>query len=406
METIKLKYLTSLKDPYPIGDGDHGQIKPDDYLDEGIPYIRVQNLSFSNKIDNEGMVFISDRINKKNSKSILKPNDILVAKTGATIGKAAVLPESIKIANTTSSVGKITVDRDKADPNYVYFCIASDPIQKKIWEIASTKSAQPGFNIEDIKEFKIYKRTIENQIEIANFLTAKCSAIEDMIKKEEDCIDYLRKYKISAIDSYCVDDKFEIKKLKYVAKILRGGSPRPIDDFLTDNSDGYNWIKIGDAVKGSKYINATSQKITKSGLSKTRLIRKGDLILSNSMSFGQPYILNIDGCIHDGWLVFSDLSIDVNFLYYSLMTSKINLQFKKAADGGVVQNLNINKVGDSLIYVPDINKQKEIVKTLDSICENIEKLIRLKEEKIETLKLYKKSLIYECVTGKKEIRYA
>ena len=71
METIRLKYLASLKDPYPIGDGDHGQIKPDDYLDEGIPYIRVQNLSFSNKIDFEGMVYISDKVNKKNRKSTL-----------------------------------------------------------------------------------------------------------------------------------------------------------------------------------------------------------------------------------------------------------------------------------------------------------------------------------------------
>ena len=97
-------------------------------------------------------------------------------------------------------------------------------------------------------------------------------------------------------------DGVEYKSLGEIALIVRGASPRPIKNFITDDEDGVNWIKIGDVLPGSKYITNTKEKITQAGADKSRFVKKGDFILSNSMSFGRPYILEIDGCIHDGWL--------------------------------------------------------------------------------------------------------
>ncbi|VJW12492.1 type I restriction-modification system, S subunit [Streptococcus pneumoniae] len=91
-----------------------------------------------------------------------------------------------------------------------------------------------------------------------------------------------------------------------MVEIVRGGSPRPIKDYLTSEVDGINWIKIGDTEKGEKYINNVKEKIKKSGLNKTRFVKKGTFLLTNSMSFGRPYILNVDGAIHDGWLAISN----------------------------------------------------------------------------------------------------
>ena len=107
-------------------------------------------------------------------------------------------------------------------------------------------------------------------------------------------------------------------KLGDVLKIERGGSPRPIKSYLTTSDDGMNWIKIGDTKPGSKYIEAVKEKIKPEGLKKSRFVREGDFLLSNSMSFGRPYILKVDGCIHDGWLVLKDRNsiFDKNFLYY------------------------------------------------------------------------------------------
>ena len=92
-----------------------------------------------------------------------------------------------------------------------------------------------------------------------------------------------------------------------LAAIARGGSPRPIKSYLTDDPDGIPWIKIGDSLRGHIYIDGTEQRVRPEGLAKSRLVFPGDLLLSNSMSVGYPYITNLEGCIHDGWLVIPEL---------------------------------------------------------------------------------------------------
>ena len=158
-------------------------------------------------------------------------------------------------------------------------------------------------------------------------------------------------------------------RLGDLASIARGGSPRPINDFLTNEPDGYNWIKISDTDKGGKFINYTKQKIKKEGLYKTRLIHKGDFLLTNSMSFGRPYISNIEGCIHDGWLVFSFINelINPDFIYHLLSSPFIYDSFSQSAAGGVVQNLNTDKVIDTLVPLPPLEEQEEIVRKVEEL---------------------------------------
>ena len=105
--------------------------------------------------------------------------------------------------------------------------------------------------------------------------------------------------------TFDIPDSWEWIKLGNVCTIARGGSPRPIKEYITTAADGVNWIKIGDTEKNGKYICATAEKIKPSGVSKSRMVHAGDFLLTNSMSFGRPYILKVDGCIHDGWLVIS-----------------------------------------------------------------------------------------------------
>ena len=165
-------------------------------------------------------------------------------------------------------------------------------------------------------------------------------------------------------------------RLGEVTEIARGGSPRPIKDYLTTDESGYNWIKIGDTDKNGKYINQTAEKIVKEGLSKTRLVHKGDFLLTNSMSFGRPYILNIDGCIHDGWLVISPKGTVFNkdFLYYVLSSTFAYNQFCDSVSGAVVKNLNSDKVRESLLPLPPLAEQKRIVAAIEKLlplCDNL-----------------------------------
>ena len=169
-------------------------------------------------------------------------------------------------------------------------------------------------------------------------------------------------------------EKWEFVRLNYVATIARGGSPRPIKDFLTNSPSGLNWIKIGDTEKGGKYINQTKERIKPEGLKKSRLIHKGDFLLTNSMSFGRPYISNIEGCIHDGWLVISPSFGDVfdkDFLYYVLSSPYAKDQFTGKVSGAVVKNLNTDKVASSIIPLPPLAEQRRIVKRIEELFAEI-----------------------------------
>ena len=134
-----------------------------------------------------------------------------------------------------------------------------------------------------------------------------------------------------------------------------------------------NWIKIGDTIKGEKYINATKEKIKTSGIVHSRIVHKGDFLLTNSMSFGRPYILNIDGCIHDGWLVFSNKYnvYIVDFLYYLLSSRFAYEQFCSSVSGAVVKNLNSDKVSNSLFLLPPIEEQHRIIDEIENIFNKI-----------------------------------
>ena len=173
-------------------------------------------------------------------------------------------------------------------------------------------------------------------------------------------------------DRYKIDPEtythFPIYNLGEVFEIQRGGSPRPIDDFITDSPNGINWIKIGDAKQGSKYITETKEKIKPEGLKNSRLVEPGDFILSNSMSFGRPYIVKIEGCIHDGWLVLKQKTDNIckDYIYSILTSENVKSQFIKSATGGVVNNLNINLVKEVKIPVPPLPIQHEIVSEIDS----------------------------------------
>ena len=172
------------------------------------------------------------------------------------------------------------------------------------------------------------------------------------------------------IQEFCPEG-VKFVKLGDVMDISRGASPRPIQKYLTDDPSGVNWIKIGDVENNAKYITETKEKITAEGALKSRLLHKGDFVLSNSMSFGRPYILAIEGCIHDGWISMSNYQSVLlpDFLYHLLRSYNIQKYWKQKASSGTVSNLNADIVRKTEIPLPPIDVQTEIVRILDKFTE-------------------------------------
>ena len=176
-----------------------------------------------------------------------------------------------------------------------------------------------------------------------------------------------------------IKNAWEQRKFSELVQIERGGSPRPIDDFITDAPNGLNWVKIGDAPTQGNYITKTAEKIRPEGLPKTREVHPGDLILSNSMSFGKPYIMGIDGCIHDGWLLIRNTYgvFDLTFLCHLLGTPQMLSQYRSLAAGSTVNNLNKELVGNIYVTIPSITEQR----VLGAYLEQLDNLITLHQRK-------------------------
>jgi type I restriction enzyme S subunit len=182
-------------------------------------------------------------------------------------------------------------------------------------------------------------------------------------------------------------DEWESTILGRLSEVVRGGSPRPIDGFLTTATDGLNWLKIGDVDKESKYVTKTADKVRREALSKTRVVNPGDLILSNSMSFGRPFILKISTCIHDGWIAVRKIETKVirDFLYYFILSPGSQAYFVGNAAGSGVQNLNADIIKSLPIQFPGRAEQEAIAGTLASLDD----LIAAEVKRLDMLKTHK-----------------
>lgn len=178
----------------------------------------------------------------------------------------------------------------------------------------------------------------------------------------------------------------------------RGSSPRPIIEYVTTSDDGVNWIKIGDMPHFGRIVTSTEEKITKEGAKKSRQVNKGDLILSNSMSYGLPYIMGIDGYIHDGWFVLKNFenTFDKDYLCNLLISSAIQNQYKRLAAGGVVQNISSDLVNSVSVSIPTMMEQKKISSLLNLIDERIATQNKI----IEDLKKLKSAISHILFSSK------
>lgn len=147
-----------------------------------------------------------------------------------------------------------------------------------------------------------------------------------------------------------VKKSWERQSLGNFVEIKRGGSPRPIHDYISEA--GLNWLKISDVTGvDSPFIYEIKEKIKEEGLSKTTFLKKGSLILSNSATPGIPKILDVDSCIHDGWLHFPKSKFSNQFLY--LLFKYIRPELLQLGNGSIFTNLKTDILKEYVLPIPD-----------------------------------------------------
>ena len=182
-----------------------------------------------------------------------------------------------------------------------------------------------------------------------------------------------------------------------IAFIRRGASPRPIKTYVTEDEAGVNWIKIGDT-SGGKYITHVNEKITEEGAKKSVFVEEGTLLLSNSMSFGHPYILKVKGCIHDGWLALTPSEvINKEYLYYALLTSE--WYFEQVAVGTAVRNLNSERVAGTPTPLPPLPEQQRIVDRIESLFAKLDEAKQKAQDALNSFETRKAAILHKAFTG-------
>ena len=369
------------------------------YMNHGVLLIRNSDIK-DNKFEfDTDPIYLDEKFASENKHRQHQIGDVITVHTGD-VGTSAVITE-----NEVNSIGFATLisrpNKEIIDSHYLSTFYNTDK-HKKFAVLMSTGDGRTNYNLGDFIELIVPFPKKGEQIKIARFI----KNIDNLITLHQRKYDKLVKIKSSLLEKMFPKNSSKIPEVRFkgftedweqrkfgdCVLIQRGGSPRPIEAFLTtDTVNGVNWIKIGDVKTGERYITKTAEKIIPEGIKNSREVFPGDLILSNSMSFGRPYIMGVYGCIHDGWLVIKDTNslFDKEYLLQLLSSEYMYNQYRQLASGGVVNNLNSELVQNTNILLTNKEEQKK----LGTIFKTIDNLITLHQRKLDKLQNIKKSLL-------------
>ena len=323
---------------------------------------------------------------------------VAVTCRGSTCGEVLLIPEKSYITGNSMCLDDIDAARNSY--HFVYHVLKHRGFRDVI-----SGSAQPQIVGNAIRKVRIAVPVIEEQQKIANCLTS----LDEVMAAQGWKVEALKAHKRGLMQQLFPREGETRPRLRFpefrnapewrpcvlgeVTLIVRGGSPRPIDDFLTHESGGLNWLKIGDVDREAKYVTKTEDKVRPEALSKTRVIQSGDFILSNSMSFGRPYISTIETCIHDGWIAVTSIPADLNrdFLYYSILSARSQKYFVDQAAGSGVQNLNKDIIKLLPLELPSEDEQQRIADCLSSL----DTQITAESHQLAALKTHKQGLMQQ-----------
>lgn len=332
-----------------------------DMTDEGIPCIHYGEIYTEYGVSTRTTVSYV-REDLRNQLRYARPGDVIIAGVGETVedvGKAVAWLGQGEVAVHDDSF----LFRSELDPTYVsyYFQTSSFHAQKdQHVSRAKVKRLSSG----GLSRVTIPVPPPDVQRQIVQILDAMAELQAELKAELQARTRQYEHYRDSLLRP---TEEVLWRPLGDCATIVRGASPRPIQAFITDSDDGIPWIKIGDVSASGKYITRTAERVTLDGAAKSRRVHPGDFVLSNSMSFGRPYICQIEGCIHDGWLAISDFKdfFVPDFLYHLLRSKPIQAELARRAGSGTVKNLNAEIVKSIVVPIPDLKVQAGLIAILD-----------------------------------------
>ena len=409
------------------------QLHAEDYVEEGIPLILIKNISDSG-LNESGIPKITEEDAQRLNRYSVKAGDMVFSRVGR-VGSCFLVTEKEYGWIISGQMLRIRLPRASIDFNYLYYALRDEKAQDAI-NGSSVGTTRTSINTEILEKLSINVPPLEQQQKIANIL----STVDKLIEKTQTLIDkytaikqgmmadlftrgidlspgpdgthasnpnygQLRPSFDAAPELYqqtdlgCVPKEWEVGKLGNYSSICRGASPRPITDPKYFGDTNVGWVRISDVTKSGFYLETTTQYLSPLGESRSVRVFPGDLVMSICATVGKPVILNMDACIHDGFVLFSDYEhiFDKKFLLYWL--SENENTFINMGQPGTQVNLNTNLVGSLKTILPSKEEQSSIRERIDCLLQELE----VHKKYLDKLKKQKKGLMQDLLTGKVKV---
>lgn len=377
---------------------------PPKYVDEeNENTIRVLNQKCNRNFEisyNESRIH-NAAVKKVPENKLLHSGDVLINSTGT--GTAGRVAQIFNIPMPTTVDGHMILLRPTKEIDPLYYGYVIKSYQKKIESLAEGSTGQTEINRQRLQDeiYITFPKDRALQKEIGTFLFQ----IDEKIKNNSEINNNLEQQAMALFKSWFIDfEPFnrQVPKtwingvLGDFVEIKRGGSPRPIQDFLSDS--GFHWLKISDATGiSSPFINEIKEYIIEAGLKKTVYLKSGSLVLSNSATPGLPKILDIDTCIHDGWLYFPSSKFSNEYLYLYFKHIRDNLI--ALGNGSVFTNLKTDILKNYPTYLPT----EDVLKKFDGLVQPIFSMILSKTREIKRLAEIRDTLLPKLMSGELDV---
>ena len=301
------------------------------------------------------------------NKVVVQKNDILLCKINPRINRVWVVSDESDKQNIASSEW-IVIRNNEYNPEFLAWYFRTPKFQKLMTsEVTGIGGSLTRAQPKCVAEYPVPVLDRKSQDEIVDILN-KCKCVIDFRKKELLELDDLIKARFVEMfgDINNNENNWNCEPLGELCTIVRGGSPRPIEQFLGGDVP---WIKIGDATDGDNiYLNSTKEHIFQEGVKKSRLVKSGSLIFSNcGVSLGFARIITFDGCIHDGWLAMEDIDVRLDKVFLLQALNQMTEHFRAIAPAGTQPNLNTAIMKAYKQVIPPIELQKEFIKFVEQV---------------------------------------
>ena len=381
------------------------------YKDKGIPVIRIGDI-LNEQISFENIVYVQE--NNELEKFMAHKNDILIAMSGATVGKIGIYSTEDKVY-INHRVGIIRT----IQYNFIKRMFTTNGFVDYV-NLSSAGSAQPNISSEEIVNFYIPAPSIKEQQLIATYLDQKCGEIDELITLQEEMITKLQNYKQSVITEAVtkgLDKNVPLKDsgIEWIGKIPEHWNTYQLkrcSKFINGyafNSNHFNKdkgipvIRIGDILNEQISFENIVYVQENNELEKF-IVHKNDILIAMSgATVGKIGVYNSDDKVYINQRVGIIRTTQYNYIKRMFSTNGFIDYINLSSAGSAQPNISSDGILNFHIPVPPLNEQQTIANYLDQKCSEIDELISIKQQKIEKLKDYKKSLIFECVTGKRKV---